>query len=105
MMTFTIKKVWFDLIKSRQKKEEYRDLKYYYHVRVCSLVGTDDYKKLVEKGERVPFKDLKLRNGYGKDSPSIIVNGWISIGKGIPQWGAEPGKKYFRFEIETVKAG
>ena len=27
MMTFTIKKNWFDLIKSGQKKEEYRDLK------------------------------------------------------------------------------
>ena len=57
MMTFTIKKKWFDLIKSGEKKEEYRDLKYYYHVRVCSLVGTSDYKKLVEKGETVPFKD------------------------------------------------
>lgn len=105
MMTFTIKRIWFDLIKSGQKKEEYRDLKYYYHVRVASLVGESDYKKLVEKGERVPFKNLKLRNGYGKNSPSIIVNGWVSIGKGIPKWGAELGKKYFRFEIETVKAG
>ncbi len=105
MMTFTIKKVWFDLIKSGQKKEEYRELKYYYHVRVVTLVGGDNYKKLMEKGGRVPFKNLKLRNGYGKDAPSIITSGWISIGKGLPQWGAEPGKKYFRFEIETIKNG
>ena len=28
MMTFTIKKKWFDLIKSGEKKEEYRDLNY-----------------------------------------------------------------------------
>lgn len=49
MMTFTIKKNWFDLIKSGQKKEEYRDLKYYYYVRVASLVGASDYKKLIEK--------------------------------------------------------
>ena len=105
MMTFIIKKTCFDHIKSKKQKEEYRELKYYYHVRVCSLVGAECYKKLVEKGGRVPFKGLKLRNSYGKDSPSIIVSGWISIGKGIPQWGAEPGKKYFKFEIETVKAG
>ena len=104
-MTFTIKKVWFDLIKRGEKKEEYRDLKYYYYVRVSSLVGADNYKKLVEKGEKVPFKDLKLRNGYEKNSPSIIVSGWISIGRGIIKWGAEHGKKYFRFEIETVKDG
>lgn len=103
MMTFTIKKKWFDLIKSGQKKEEYRDLNYYYYVRVCSLVGADGYKKLIEKNERVPFKDLKLRNGYGKDSPSIIISGWVSIGEGLPEWGAETGKKYFRFEIETIK--
>lgn len=105
MMTFTIKKKWFDLIKSGEKKEEYRDLKYYYHIRIVSLVGKNNHKKLLEKGEKVPFKDLKLRNGYGKDSPSIIVSGWISIGKGLPQWGAEHDKEYFRFEIETVKAG
>lgn len=103
MMTFTIKKVWLELIKRGQKKEEYRELKYYYHVRIASLVGASNYQKLVEKGERVPFKNLKLRNGYGKEAPSIIISGWISIGKGIPQWGAERGKKYFRFEIETVE--
>ena len=105
MMTFTIKKKWFDLIKSGEKKEEYRDLKYYYHIRIVSLVGKNNHKKLLEKGEKVPFKDLKLRNGYGKDSPSIIVSGWISIGKGLPQRGAEPDKEYFRFEIETIKNG
>lgn len=104
MMTFTIKKNWFDLIKSGQKKEEYRDLKYYYYVRVASLVGASDYKKLTEKKEKVPFNKLKLRHGYGKDSPSIIVSGYISIGKGLPEWGAEPGKDYFRFEIETIEA-
>lgn len=102
-MTFTIKKVWFDLIKSGQKKEEYRELKDYYHSRILSLVGGNDYKKLIEKDGRVPFKNLKLKNGYSKDSPSIIINGWISIGEGLPQWGAEPGKEYFRFEIETIK--
>lgn len=103
MMTFTIKKLWFDLIKSGQKKEEYRDLNYYYHVRVATLVGEKDYKKLVEKEERVPFKNLKLRNGYRADAPSIIISGWISIGKGIQKWGAVPGKRYFRFEIETIE--
>lgn len=103
MMTFTIKKKWFDLIKSGEKKEVYRDLNYYYHVRLVTLVGINDYEKLVEKGERIPFKDLKLRTGYKEDSPSIIVGGWISIGKGLHQWGAVPGKKYFRFEIETIK--
>ena len=105
MMTFTIKKVWFDLIKSGQKKEEYRELKYYYHVRVCSLVGVDNYKKLLERNDKVPFNNLKLKNGCEENCQSIIISGWLSIGKGIPQWGAEPKKKYFRFEIETVKAG
>lgn len=103
MMTFTIKKVWFDLIKSGQKKEEYRELNYYYYVRVATLVGASNYEKLIEKGEKVFFKDLKLRNGYGKDSPSIIVSGWVSIGEGLPQWGAEQGKKYLKFEIETIE--
>lgn len=103
MMTFTIKKKWFDLIKSGQKKEEYRDLKYYYYVRVSSLVGESNYKKLLEKKENIPFNNLMLRNGYGKKDPSIIVSGWLSIGKGFPEWGAEPGKEYFRFEIVTIK--
>ena len=102
-MTFTIKKKWFDLIKSGQKKEEYRDIKYYYYVRVSSLIGEDDYRKLLEKKEKVPFNNLKLRNGYDSNAPSIIVSGWLSVGKGLPEWGAEPGKDYFKFEIVTIK--
>ena len=37
-----------------------------------------------------------LRNGYHADSPKITLkNPKIRIGTGKPEWGAEPGKKYF----------
>ena len=105
MMTFIIKKTCFEHIKSKKQKELYRHLSYYYHVRVISLVGVDNYKKLLERNYKVPFNNLKLKNGCEEDCQSIIISGWLSIGQGFPTWEASPGKKYFKFEIETVKAG
>lgn len=37
MLTLPIKKKWFDMILSGEKKEEYREINDYYRVRFCNL--------------------------------------------------------------------
>lgn len=87
MLILPIKKKWFDMILSGEKKEEYREIKPYWHYRLI---------------RRQP-KEVLLRNGYSKNSPTIKCRVDIEIGIGKPEWGAVPDKKYYILKILDVK--
>lgn len=87
MLTLTIKKQWFDMIASGEKKEEYREIKPYYDSRFRNAFG---------KPWPIP---VILRNGYAKDSPKLLCKCELAIGEGRPEWGAEPGEKYYILKI------
>jgi len=92
MLILPIKKKWFDMILSGEKKEEYREIKPYYesrfeHLWQGSLIGGQAQRKIM------------FRNGYSKNSPSFIASCTLSIGFGHPEWGAEPNKKYYVLHI------
>lgn len=96
MLTLPIKKQWFDMIVNGEKKEEYREIKPYYRKRFeklwqGSLVGGNARREII------------LRNGYSKKSPSVIAETTITIGTGLPQWGAEEGKAYFILNILSTR--
>ncbi len=44
-----------------------------------------------------------FRNGYSKTSPSFIAKCTLSVGIGKEEWGAEPGKIYYRLHIKEVQ--
>lgn len=91
-----LKKKWFDMIASGEKKEEYRDLTEYWQVRLVDHIYDQlyDFKK---------FDEVYFKNGYLKDSPFLKVKcKGIRIGEGKPEWGAEPGKKYFVIELGEI---
>ena len=95
MLTLPIKKKWFDMILSGEKKEEYREIKPYYDSRFLhawqgSLIGG-----------RAPRK-IRFRNGYAATSLSFVATCTLDIGEGKPEWGAEPGKQYYRLHIVDV---
>ncbi len=76
----TLKKKWFDMIFSGEKKEEYRDIKPYYNLR---LLGKE-------------YDSVIFRNGYARDAPSLTIElKSIRFGTGNPEWGAVPNRKYF----------
>lgn len=76
----TLKKKWFDMIFSGEKKEEYRDIKPYYNLR---LIGKE-------------YDSVIFRNGYARDAPSLTIElKSIRFGTGNPEWGAVPNRKYF----------
>lgn len=93
MLVLPIKKKWFDKIKSGEKKEEYRELKKYYHIRFKKIFGCDYENKVVE---------IIFRNGYRSDSPQIKCKCKLRIGTGKEEWGAEPNKEYYILEILNI---
>ena len=116
MLILPIKKKWFDMILSVEKKEEYREIKEYYEIRFQNLFGAitiypssifshrSKYELL--QGEAVPeeirkdsIQEIIFRNGYSKDSKAIKARCRLRIGKGRPEWGAEPDKQYYILEI------
>lgn len=76
MLVLPIKKKWFDMILSGEKKEEYREIKPYYDSRLnkkvnfCESTGYGYY--------------ILLRNGYSKNSPTLKVGCVIKKDYGNP---------------------
>lgn len=80
ILKLVLKKKWYDMIASGEKKEEYREITNYW------------IKRISGKG----YKFVTFYLGYAKNRPSMTFEMRTPlIGTGIPQWGAIPGKKYF----------
>lgn len=98
MIILPIKKKWFDMIKSGEKKHEYREIKPYYNSRFKDKL----------------FEEIVFRNGYRKDSPKVKCMCIIRKGQGYEQWGAEKRKRVLHIrdikcrggiEMEEIKVG
>lgn len=99
MLTLPIKKVWYEMILSGFKKEEYRNITPYYEARFKNAFGYILYNnEIVYKKEAL----IKFRNGYSKNAPSFIAKCSINIGEGRQEWGAIPGVKYFILGIVKI---
>lgn len=93
-----IKKKWFDMILSGEKKEEYREIKPYYTTRFThAFLLKEPYVYQDWSPITVIF-----RNGYSSDSPSFVARTSLSIDEGNPEWGAELGVKYYVLHIEEI---
>ena len=94
MLILPIKKKWFDMILSGEKKEEYREFKPYYITRFRNVWG---YPAYLEETHEVMF-----RNGYSKQSSSFVARCTLRVGYGNPMWGAEDRKKYYVLKIKEI---
>lgn len=118
MLTLPIKKKWFDMILSGEKKEEYRTINDYYETRFMNLFGAilivptsifRHTKYEILQGNDVPkeireepIQEICFRNGYSKTSPSFIAKCTLSVGTGKEEWGAEKDKEYFVLTINEI---
>ena len=89
MLVLPIKKKWFDMILSGEKKEEYYDSRLNKKVNFCESTGYGYY--------------ILLRNGYSKNSPTLKVGCVIKKDYGNPAWGAIPGQLYYVLKILSVE--
>lgn len=108
-LTLPLKRKWFDMIKSGEKKEEYRELKYHWLIRlfrvkeIQEFYGVSDMTPLASGIAQETFAReydrLVFTLGYPKAGDTErrleFKNPKIRIGQGKPEWGAEPGKQYF----------
>ena len=107
-LDLTLKKEWFDMIASGEKKEEYREIKPYWITRLTSgLTGLDvnitgnkihAFPKILQNLKK--FKTVTFRNGYQKDAPKIVRQiESITIDTGKAEWGAIEGQYYFVIKL------
>jgi hypothetical protein len=107
----TLKKKYFDMIASGEKKEEYRELKLYWVNRFIKRrytvsyedyypeelmhelkKGREDYRgviRLFDGQITTKYNSVKFRLGYAKGAPMIHIRlVGIGVGYGKPEWGA-----------------
>ena len=124
ILHLTLKKKWFDMILSGEKKEEYRELKPYWLKRLYFNDDTEAYNSNMTEEVITELEDfeytneqldfwagwkahkigkIKFTNGYAKNSPSFEIecNG-IEINHGKVKWGAEPGCRYFVLKLGKI---
>lgn len=125
-----LKKKWFDMIKSGEKKEEYRDITVHYLRRFVEINAPEESKGEnknipdnilfdLEKGiyqfdyilksyysVLKTFDTVTFTNGYQPNSPRFEIEfKGIEIGIGLEKWGAETGKNYFVIKLGEVVSG
>lgn len=85
ILRLTLTKKWFDMIKSGEKKEEYRECKDYWASRLLRFKydGTPYcYPHMVKWYDYIEF-----RNGYSPNAPKMLVEfKGLKIGKAVPEW-------------------
>lgn len=101
MLTLPIKKKWFDMILSGEKKEEYREIKPYYRSRFANVFVMYPYSGIPYGYDTAK---IKFRNGYSNTAPSFVARCKLDIGLGREEWGAEPGVDYYILKIEKIVA-
>lgn len=99
MLTLPIKKKWFDMIISGEKKEEYRSITPYYQSRFKNLFSMFPYSAIPTGFDS---QEIILRNGYSKNSSSCKIAATLDIGQGKQEWGAEAGEEYYILKINKV---
>ena len=89
ILHLTLKKQWYDMIASGVKKEEYREMKPYWHKRLMN--------------RKTPYTHIQFRNGYNPDSPRMMVefNGLMS-GLGIVEWGAPEAQTVYILKLGDI---
>ena len=109
MLILPIKRKWYDMIRSGEKKEEYREIKPYYTSRFKNLfsiyhISEEEFVKALRKMKYgLPFKEIALRAGYSMLAPTIRIEGNLRVGRGKRKWGAEPGKLYYVLQIDKTE--
>lgn len=103
MLILPIKKKWFDMILSGEKKEEYREIKPYYTTRLYGRAYEYNVKKGFLKEYYEKYITILLRNGYSKSSPTLKAHCVITKGYGKPELGAEPNKEYYVLKIISAE--
>ena len=115
VLKMTLKKKWFDMILSGDKKTEYREAKPYWVKRLFDYKDIDATpesfldalitKKYPMFYYQKRFTHIHFFNGghYSDKLPNFIIElEETYYGKGVEDWGAEKGKEYLSLCLGQV---
>lgn len=90
MLTLPIKRKWFDMIVSGEKKEEYREIKPYWTSRILryGYAGLNFW--------------VRIKSGCQKDAPYADLLVKKTVGFGRPEWGAPADRKVYILRIIDI---
>ena len=79
-----LKSIWYNMISSGEKQEEYREIKPHWIKRICGgdTINTDDEGHII-----TDITHIRFSYGYTKRTMTREVE-YIKIGKGKKEWGA-----------------
>ena len=107
VLRLTLKKKWYDMILSGEKKEEYREIKAYW----ISRFSAGNYNKWPIESARSfmynspmnNFDLVEFKNGYGKNAPTMVVEfKGIRIGEARPEWSDNWQGEVFAISLGAV---
>ena len=119
-----LKRKWWEMIESGEKKEEYRDFTPFYVKRLCDNPCFNKQGEIIERniidkwtldacekrgidlktawanGNIIPkdYSSVTFHFGYTNKTMVYSVKD-ISVGEGRTEWGAETGKEYFIIKL------
>lgn len=124
ILNLTLKRQWFDMILSGEKKEEYREIKDYWARRLLRSVCSDgiewaaweemlrDLRSPLRRHRSVVellgyfgvvakrYDAIRFRNGYAKNAPEFVIElNDLAVKQGREEWGAEKDKYYFTLQL------
>jgi hypothetical protein len=106
-LKLTLSKKWFDMIKSGEKTEEYREIKPYWIKRLVSNRDVMSFYYLESSTmEFVKFDQIHFFNGsyFSEKLPNFKIECLgIEIGKGNPECGATEDVYYFKIKLGRLK--
>lgn len=112
-LNLNLKRKWFDMIVSGEKKEEYREIKPYIislltqegkkkDVKELASISPNLYRNIIEKYIK-QFDTITFSNGYRKDRRQFVIElKGVKVRQGLEEWGAEKGKLYYVIELGDV---
>lgn len=127
ILHLTLKKKWFDMILSGEKKAEYREIKDHWARRLVTSLDSEGLEwsawEEMLHDMRQPFRRhthtagllryfgvkfrhydaITFRNGYAKNAPKFTIElESIDLKHGRGVWGAEKGKFYFSLRLGRI---
>ena len=103
MLTLPIKKKWYDMILSGEKKEEYREIKPYWDKRFEHSLYDITLENWINPIIKFAQGTVIFKNGYQRNAPKVKCFIELRQGYGKEEWGAKKGKLYYVLKILSVE--
>jgi hypothetical protein len=103
MLTLPIKKKWYDMILSGEKKEEYREIKPYWDKRFKHSLYDITLENWINPIIKFAQGTVIFKNGYQRNAPKVKCFIELRQGYGKEEWGAKKGKLYYVLKILSVE--